>query len=61
MALDKIILDQLKLKCEEFGQSKDFYELLSKWIIDSSEEPLDQAEMIKRLEVIMGTMDKEKS
>ena len=58
MALDKIILDQLKLKCEEFGQTQDFYDLLSKWILDSSEESLDQSEMIKRLEIIMGAMNK---
>ena len=53
MLIDQIILDELKKKCTEFGQTDEFYKLLENWLVELSENEIDQDLMISRLDFLL--------
>lgn len=53
MLIDQTILDELKKKCSEFGQTEEFNKFLENWIIELSEHDIDQDLMISRLDFLL--------
>ena len=53
MLIDQIILDELKKKCTEFGQTDEFYKSLENWLVELSENEIDQDLVISRLDFLL--------